>query len=76
MDFKKVVKGHPGGIVVGFAHSALAGWGSQVRILASDLLPLIKPQCSSISHKTEKDWHRCQPSKTSSSKERKTGNRC
>ena len=44
------------GIEVKFASSALAAQGSQVRILGSDLAPLIRPCCGSVPHKTEEDW--------------------
>ena len=46
------------GIVVKFARSALVAWGSQVRILGTDVAPLIKPHFGSIPHKIEEDWHR------------------
>ena len=38
------------GIVVKFAHSALAAQGSQVRILGADLALLVKPCCGGVQH--------------------------
>ena len=52
------VWGHPGGMVVKFTCSILAAQDSQVRILATDLAPLIKPCCGSIPRKTKEDCHR------------------
>ena len=51
--------GWPGGVVVKFARSALAAWGSQIHILGPDLAPLFRPCSGSIPHKIEVDWHRC-----------------
>ena len=42
--------------MVKFAHSTLAAWGSQVRILGTDLAPLVKLCCGGVPHKTEEDW--------------------
>ena len=50
----------PGCEVVKFVHSALAAWGSRVRILGADLH--ITHQAvlwQSPTHKMEEDWHRC-----------------
>ena len=49
----------PGGIGVKFTLSALAAWGSRVRILDTDLALLVRPCCDGIPHKIEEDWHRC-----------------
>ena len=34
---KRVLRGQPGGVVVGFLHSSSAAWGSLVQILGTDL---------------------------------------
>ena len=39
--------GWPGSVVIEFALSASAAWGSQVQIPGEDLAPLIKPHCGS-----------------------------
>ena len=52
-------RGRPGGIVLKFARSALAAWGSQVWVPGAELAPLVKPCCGGIPYKIEEDWHRC-----------------
>ena len=49
----------PSGIMVKFAHSTSASWGSQVQIPGTDLALLITTSCGGIPHKIEEDWHRC-----------------
>ena len=54
------IRGWPGGVVVKFVCSTLAGWGSLVRIWGTDLCTAYKamlwqgPTC-----KVEEDGHRC-----------------
>ena len=52
-----IVWDQPSGIVIEFAHSTLAAWGSQIWILDADLAPLMKPCCGSIPNEIEEDWH-------------------
>ena len=49
----------PGGKVVKFMHSAWVAPGSQVWILGTDLVPLVKPHCGGMPCKIEDNWHRC-----------------
>ena len=50
----------PGGIAVGFAHSASVAQGLLLWILGTDLAPLIKPCCGSRpTYKVEEDGQRC-----------------
>ena len=52
--------GRPGGAVVKFARSALAAWGSLVRILGGDMAPLGKPWSGRRpTYKVEEDGHGC-----------------
>ena len=51
--------GRLGGVMVKFACSTLAAWGSQFRIQAWTQAQLVKPHCGRIPHKTEDDWNRC-----------------
>ena len=47
--------GRPHGIGVKFTRSALADWGSRVRIPGTDLARLVKPHCGGFPHKVEED---------------------
>ena len=52
--------GQPDGVVVKFAHSALAAWGLQVWILGADLCTSHQAMLwRHPTHKIEEDWHRC-----------------
>ena len=58
---KIICRDRPGGTAVKFVRSALAAWGSPVRILGVDMAPLGKPCCGRHpTYKVEEDGHGCE----------------
>ena len=57
---KGVIRGRPGSTEEKLARSALAAWGSPVRIPGADMALLRNPCCGRCpTYKVEEDGHRC-----------------
>ena len=77
MRLKNHAWDQPGSVVVKFVCSASAAQGSQVWILGTDLVPLIKPCCGGIHIQNRGRLAQMLALRqSSSSKKRKIGNRC